>query len=424
MTSQEVCTLAVNIVSNLYGDTTYRMGNTDPVDTPYNNMTWYNGAWRSDCLGFVRAVLCDWAGDKDVWYGGSLIMGYQCKMFNEVMFVDSCHDENNNPTHYDDFTDLYLHPCSLLYKKDPWEHVGLYVGDYELDGHIYNVCECTSWYGADYINGCKPTWVDPDGTRRYYKDGDVLGSVWKTWGIFNLNGTDYDLTEYNGGASGSTGFGSALSKAEVEKYFPMYIDKEWLTYSYLEALADRFYGMDSDYFRVFAGYVYGENPVGFDDYMLYLDSCIPVNMFMAYGLDTAQKLSDFWHLHDPENYYTLSALTGRGNALEADTTTLAGKRTRVGIYLALLNPNQEAYECVGTGVYTHEQIEDRIIYTQYDVPVWGGTIDEQWALKDGDGVRTYDITGSGIRGEIPVPGSRGRKTPTWMFLRAPQLYRR
>lgn len=409
MKSSEICALAINIVAWNYGEVQYRMNNTTYFPDPtWNLLTWYNDAWHADCLGLVRAVLCGWNGNKNVTAGGA-DMSYLCYLYNEIQFLNSCSSTSS------DFSLLEDHPCSLLYKDG---HVGIYVGEFMLDGKTYNSCECTTSFGW----GGRPVWVEPDGLRREYKGGSATAGYWESWGIFNTAGVDYGITEYDGGSTGATGFGSALSKEEVEHYFTSFYDQPWLTYAYLESLADMLYGMDSDFFRVFAGYVYGENPVWFDDYMLYLDSSIPVNMYMAYNMTTAQEISDFWHTYDPAGYYTIQQLTNRGNQMEADNTT-AGLRSRVGIYLALMNPMQECTECVGYPVYDPRPAEARIIYTQYDVDSWTGVIPEQWALRSVGGVITYDITGSGVRGGRPDPAGRTHKgLPLWMHLRPYQNY--
>ena len=420
MKSSEICQLAINIVAGMYGDVQYRLGNSLDYagDLKWCNLTWgapagydqsvYN-AWHADCIGFVRAVLCGWAGNKNAYGGGANIQPftpgvYQCAYFNERNFIDSCSSVSNNFS-------LLNQPCSLLYKSG---HVGLYVGEYQIGTKTYNTCECC--YGLKY--GGSPTWTAPDGNRRADKDASPTDSYWESWGIFNLNGTDYDITEYDGGAvPGATGFGTELSEDEVDLYFPQVYDKDWLTYSYLESLANTLYGMDSAYFRCYAGYVYGENPENFDDYMLYLDSSIIVNLYMGYEYTTLQQLYDALKYGDIYDYYTISAMTNRGYDMEADNT-IKGKRTRAGMLLAMLNPNQYVTECVGWPVYDPAPESWRIIYTQYHLLPQDTT---QWALKSKYGDRTYDVTGTGIRGGIDPFGSSRKGIPMWMYLRPYQL---
>lgn len=409
MKSSEICALAINIVAGNYGDTTYRMGSTADVPRPYNNMTWYNGAWRSDCLGLLRAVLCGWNANKDVWYGGANIdiddpNAYNCKWFSEIMFLTSCTIQSY------DFSLLNI-PCCMLYKTNPYGHVGLYVGEYQLNGYTYNVCECTSWYGDASINGCKPTWVDSDGTRRFYKNGPALGTPWLAWGQFNLNGDDYGITEYDGGAIGATGFGSELSETDVDYYWNTLNN---LTYDYVESIADSIHGMSSDVFKVMAGWGWGEayayaNPVGAsepDKYLAYLCDCIPVNYFEGLGITTGRDMANAI-AGGGGAWYSYEALIGRGDDLKNNETSSQGQNELRALLLALLNPNQYSYFCNGYPT------SYSVIIHQNDYPS-EGTI---YVFYYEGQVVTYDITGTGIRGGTPTPGSRGRKMPLYMMLR-------
>lgn len=357
--------------------------------------------------GFLRAVLCGWNADKTVEAGGAdTSFGCYTKNygFTESAFLASCSQTSQ------DFTQLPAHPCSLLYKPG---HVGIYVGEFQIDGKTYNSCECTTSFGW----GGRPVWVESDGLRREYQGGSVTAGYWTDWGIFNLTGEDYDLTEYDGGATGATGFGSQLTQEEVEYYWDRIGDP---SYDTLEALAESLYGMPADVFECEAGYVYGEYPTGFDEFMMYLCSSIVINFFMAWGPQTGPEMGQFMG----GGYYDYSAMAARAANMKVDTTD-AGIRTRKAIYLALLNPNQYVTECVGTGVpgYDPRPPANRIIYTQYNLP---NGQPEQWALRSAIEDRTYDITGTGIRGgNPPTPSKNYRNLPIYMWLRPYQnIYRR
>ena len=412
MKSSEICQLAINVVAWNYGEVQYRLGNTlyYADDLKWCNMTWggppgyYSEAWHADCLGFVRAMLCGWSGDKEAYAGGANIDpndpgAYNCKYFNEAMFLDSCRTEHGGGGISNDFS--IISPCSLLQNSG---HVGLYVGEYQLNGLTYNTCECS--YGLQY--GGYPTWTDQNGQRKTHKDGPDSGSYWDYWGLFNLNGTDYGITEYDGGATGATGFGSELSKTEVEYYWDKIGDP---SYDTLEALAASLYDMPPDVFECEAGYVYGEYPTGFDEYMMYLCASIVINYFMAWGPQTGPEMGQFMG----GGYYAYSAMAARAANMKVDMTD-GGIRSRKAIYLALLNPMQLCTECVGTPLYPPDgPPEWRRIYTQYNLP--NGQL-EQWALKSNEGDRPYDITGTGIRGGNVTPsGRRGKGIPIWMYLK-------
>ena len=392
MKSSEVCALAIRIVAWVYGEVQYRMNNTTYYpDMSWNLLTWYNNAWHADCLGLVRAVLCGWNANKNVVAGGANT-SYACYNYNEIMMLNSCSSTSTN------FVELRNHPCSLLYKPG---HVGIYVGEFQLDGLTYNSCECTTSFGW----GGRPVWVDTDGQRKAHKDAGGSGSYWTNWGVFNTRGTDYGITEYDGGATGATGFGSELSKEEVEYYWDTLPE---ITYSQCEALAESFYEMPAGVFSCLAGWVWGEDPAGFDEYMNYLAACEPINYFMAYNATTPQQMANAIAGNDHGGYYSLANLNARAANLHANETTPLAQRALKAIYLALCNPNQLVVEVHGVG----SPAAWRIIY---EITVHG---QRTFALKSLYGDRTYDITGTGIRGGMPDPGGRTPKgSPIWMWLR-------
>lgn len=393
MKSSEICTLAIQIVSWMYGEVQYRMNNTTYYpDSSWNLLTWYNNAWHADCLGLVRAVLCGWNANKDVVAGGAN-MNYGCYNFNEIMFLNSCSSTSN------DFSILPLNPCSLLYKDG---HVGIYVGEFQLDGLTYNSCECTTSFGC----GGRPVYVDANGQRKAHKDAVGSGSYWEYWGIFNLNGTDYGITEYDGGGTGVTGFGSQLSQDEVLEYWGTVGDP---SYNYLETLAEYLFGMDSATFAIVAGWEYGEGYQLYDEFMGYLCACIPINGFMGYNQQTPSDLARWIAGGDSSAYYSVAQMTQRAQQCRGDTSSF-GIATRKALLLAMLNPNQRVVFCNGV---PPKPSQDRIVY---EMVLPTGT--EIWAFASAYGDRTYDITGTGIRGGMPDPAGRSyKKMPLYMYLR-------
>ena len=75
-------------------------------------------------------------------------------------------------------------PGEILYMPG---HVGLYVGNVEIDGKLYNVAECCY---SSFGGGGRLTWVDADGTRRRFKNGDTAGA-WTQHG--KCYRVDYDI---------------------------------------------------------------------------------------------------------------------------------------------------------------------------------------------------------------------------------------
>ena len=407
MKSSEVCSLAINIVAWNYGEVQYRMNNTTYYpDHSWNLLTWYNGAWHADCLGLVRAVLCGWHADKTVTAGGA-DMSYPCYLYNEIEMLQHCSSTSQ------DFTLLPNNPCSLLYKDG---HVGIYVGEFQLDGKTYNSCECTTSFGW----GGRPVWVEPDGLRREYKGGTVTAGYWESWGVFDITHGYWGLTEYDGGGTGATGFGTALSPTEVDFYWDTLTN---LTYDYVEAIAGSIHGMDPSVFSIMAGWGWGEAysrvpPDGeteIDKYMAYLCDCVPVNYFEGLGLDTAQSMADMIRGGDPRDTYTVPKMNERAQMLRNAENTQAGQDELRALLLALLNPDQNAYFCNG---YPRTDLGDIIIY-QNDYPV-EGTI---YVFYNPSYQVPYDITGSGIRGGRPDPAGKTHKgLPRWMYLRPYQHY--
>ena len=410
MKSSEVCSLAINIVAWNYGEVQYRMNNTtyyDP-DNPglYNLLTWYNGAWHADCLGLVRAVLCGWHAVKDpnVIAGGA-DTSYPCYGYTEDMMLSHCSSTSQ------DFTLLPNNPCSLLYKPG---HVGIYVGEFQLDGKTYNSCECTTSFGW----GGRPVWVEPDGLRREYKGGTVTAGYWTDWGIFDITHGYWGLTEYDGGGTGATGFGTALTQTEVDFYWDTLTN---LTYDYVEAIASSVHGMSADVFAVMAGWGWGEAysrvaPLGEQDpdkYMAYLCDCVPVNYFEGLGINTGQAMANAIGGGDTGGYYDYNAMIQRAADLKTAESTQAGQDELRALLLALLNPDQNAYFCNG-----YPSASDIIIY-QKEYPGEGMI----YVFYNPSYQVPYDITGSGIRGGRPDPAGWTHKgLPRWMYLRPYQHY--
>ena len=265
MKSSEICTLAIQVATWQYGQVWYRKYN-EPTDYGgyYNLLSWEDGRWHADCLGMVRALLCGWNANKNVIAGGA-DTSYRCYNYTEQMMIDSCTDVSANFA--------VMTPCELLYKAG---HVGMYVGEFMSGGKTYNAVECTTSYGA----GGLPTYVFPTGQRSRSKEEGAINDYWLKHGKFNLNGVDYGITEYDGGAViGATGFGSELTQEEVLSYYDTLPE---LTYDYLESLANTLYGMSPDIFKIFAGWEWEK------------DTSILIYTWVIYAL--VYQLTDFTHI--------------------------------------------------------------------------------------------------------------------------------
>lgn len=406
MKSSEICALAIQIVAFQYGEVQYCQNNTTHAPSgEWRLLTWFSGAWHADCYGFVRAVLCGWHADKTVTAGGAN-MNYNCYVnwFDDNKFLQSCTSTSTNFA--------VMTPCELLYKPG---HLGLYVGEFQLNGLTYNTCEVTI---SAKVGGV-PAWVDTQGRRWTDRDSGIsMGSAWTHHGIFNLNGTDYGITEYDGGAiPGATGFGTELTDAEVNYYWNTLPE---LTYSYVEAVANSVHGMPADVFAVMAGWGWGEAysreyPINWnqpDYYLAYLCDCNPVNYFEGYNIRTAQAMADQIRGGATGDYYSLAALTNRAHQLEAAESTASGQAELRALLLALLNPDQRSVFCCGpwanvTIIYQNTYQGEGVIAAFYD-----------------GSYAAYDITGTGIRGGLPDPSDRTHTgMRLYQYLRPWQHYR-
>ena len=325
-------------------------------------------------------------------------MSYRCYLYNEIQMLNSCSSTSS------DFSLLADHPCSLLYKDG---HVGIYVGEFMLDGKTYNSCECTTSFGW----GGRPVWVEPDGLRREYKGGTATAGYWESWGIFNTAGVDYGITEYDGGSTGATGFGSELSQDEVEFYWDSLPDYgSWLTYDYLVSLAEQFYDMPESLFEMVIGWSRNEMYPFFDIYMGYLCDSIPLNGYMN-GCDTQQKIVDWVRGTDPN--YTIELFEYCANSVKQNQETYYP--IIKSMYLVLMNPCQRVRFCSGMDTIP----QDKIIYQA----TINGYLITAGEYLDGWENYSYDITGSGVRGGRPDPAGRTHKgLPLWMHLRPYQNY--
>lgn len=164
MTSDEFLSKLSHIADDL--KTTYKK------KFPYN-CGYYNGSeWSWDCNNLIKSVINGWVENPTV--------GYYCHSFSptgdisELGLLNGCTYASSN------FAQK-IKPGALLYMKG---HVGVYTGLITLNGHDYNVIECTAAWGGKV---CR-SYVDKDGTRRCYNGGASVGR-WTTWGL--LKWIDY-----------------------------------------------------------------------------------------------------------------------------------------------------------------------------------------------------------------------------------------
>lgn len=175
--AKDICDLAYKAATGGFGPSTYRLGGDgNNAGYSYNVGTFHNGAWRSDCLGFVHIM----ANPDKLFYGDRNLVGGGATLNN---FVNNS-DEWTTLTKYcskrGGFGKSDLLPGALLYKPG---HVGLYIGEYKRNGKIYNECEC--YYGSNLDNGWGLRWVDLATGKKYTHKGGAYVNYWSAWGYFD-----------------------------------------------------------------------------------------------------------------------------------------------------------------------------------------------------------------------------------------------
>lgn len=143
------------------------------IPTKYNNKYPYNlGYWDGskfsfDCWNLIKSVINGWTDTRTV--------GYYCKSFKVTGDIDGATILAKCTKKGTDFTQLSI-PGTYLYMNG---HAGTYIGETTINGKTYNVIECTASWDKKVLY----SWVDPNGTRRRYKDATTSNKKWTNWGL-------------------------------------------------------------------------------------------------------------------------------------------------------------------------------------------------------------------------------------------------
>ena len=125
---------------------------------PYN-CGYYDGQRFSfDCWNLVKAILGGWTDNYTKGYYVSP-KNFPCGDCDGYHLLMQCTNRSK------DFTQLKQPGTYLYLSTSP--HAGVYLGDFEYNGHIVNVVECT---GA-WESKVQYTYVDEKGGRYLYKGG-------------------------------------------------------------------------------------------------------------------------------------------------------------------------------------------------------------------------------------------------------------
>ena len=136
---------------------------------PYN-CGFYNGTYYSwDCWNLVKSIIWGWEESKEKGYYCYLPDKYGLGDWNGKQILEHCNDIST------DFTYVEVGEFLLTEKGD---HAGIYIGEHEYGGSMFNVVECTpAWAG-----GVQFSYVTNLGVRkRNIYDKSSFGS-WKFHG--------------------------------------------------------------------------------------------------------------------------------------------------------------------------------------------------------------------------------------------------
>lgn len=134
--------------------------------TSYKNKWPYNLCYvdafhvtSADCLNLYKAILNGYDVNNETpgYFQRDLSNTGDC---TEIGLISQCSDVSNV------FNRLKESEPRILYMRG---HIGAYIGTTQRGIYTYNVIECTTSWGGGVIY----SWVDPDGTRRKYKNGPV-----------------------------------------------------------------------------------------------------------------------------------------------------------------------------------------------------------------------------------------------------------
>ena len=146
---------------------------------PYN-CGYYDGSRFSfDCWNLIKAILGGWTDNRTKGYYVSPSQ-FPCGDCDGYHLLMQCTDRSK------DFSKLKQPGTYLYLSTSP--HAGVYVGDFEYQGEIFNVVECT---GA-WASKVQYTYVDEKGGRYLYKGGDKNKYSWTDYGL--LPWVDYNTS--------------------------------------------------------------------------------------------------------------------------------------------------------------------------------------------------------------------------------------
>ena len=136
---------------------------------PYN-CGYYDGfRFSFDCWNLVKSILGGWTDNRTIGYYVKP-KDFPCGDCDGYHLLMQCKDRSK------DFSKISK-VGTYLYMSKP-QHAGVYLGDFQYNGHICNVVECTSAWEKKV----QYTYLDEKGNRYQYKGGSK-SYAWTDYGI-------------------------------------------------------------------------------------------------------------------------------------------------------------------------------------------------------------------------------------------------
>lgn len=143
---------------------------------PYNQGCFDGEKFTFNGIGLIKTVVNRMCLNNGKWHDSS--SGEYQKNLSVTGDIDEKEMIKGCETKGSDFS-ILRYPGTLLYMGG---HVGIWIGETEIDGKFYNVIECTrDW---DRLGGKRVmyTWVDREGYRHLHKMA-TRNSRWFYWGL-------------------------------------------------------------------------------------------------------------------------------------------------------------------------------------------------------------------------------------------------
>lgn len=158
------------------------------VPNKYNNKPGYNlgyfdgKKYNFDCWNLIKVILAGWV---PTGVPGSKTDPSVTGDVDGKTLLAKCTQKSK------DFRLISVPGTYLYMSTNP--HAGVFVGEFQDGGHIYNVIECTKGMYAGQ-DGVTYSYVDPSGVRMPWKGGSSKGK-WTDYGLLTPYVTYYDIPE-------------------------------------------------------------------------------------------------------------------------------------------------------------------------------------------------------------------------------------